>query len=195
MKEIKLPDELIEVIRQYSGQEDSAKMQTAKVIAEYWDEAGGIIANHMNVPEGKAHRWFIESVSAQVGIHHASLYNRMRVGRNIVLRGYNTKHPELSFGAWLELLRNAPEEAGLVDDEVLDNRIEWMYNELDEKGSLPSTRTIKEHFRKNGKHPEWKEYWNAMVRNAKKFLETEYPEREGKIAKDFLWSVQDETQS
>ena len=172
-----LPDEIVEYIRQFSWSEDKAKFETAGAIVNVLDEYSSVVANHLKCDIDAANKKLIEKIAASVGMHHTSIYNRARVGRNVVARNLHVEHDILSFGAWLELLRNAPEENGLVSEETLAGRLEWVYNEVEKFGSLPGTRSIREHFRQNGKHPEWEEYWEAMIRNARKFLEVEYPER------------------
>ena len=170
MTEIKLPDEIVEYMRQFSVAEDRVKFQTAKALVDVWEEYGKALAHHMDIELDAAHRQFIESLSAQVGIHHTTLYSRARVGRNWVERGYHDKYSEVSYGAALELLRNAPSKDGIVDEDELAERIEWWYNEGETKGSFPGTRTIRNHFKKNGEKPEWKQYWDNIVRNCKELL-------------------------
>lgn len=170
---MKLPEEFIEIIRQYSEQEDDAKMLTAKVIAEYWLETGKAIAHHRKESEKSAHRWFIEATAAEVGMHHSSLYNRSRVGRNIILRGYSDKHPDIGFGAWLELLRNAPEDDGLVPESELAERLIIYYNIFDQYGKPPSVRDIKKIFVKNGDKKEWEQYWSIVEKNCGRLLKLE----------------------
>ena len=165
---MKLPDAHIEEIRQCSGQEDAAKMQTAGLMSDFWLEYGRAIEDN-----GKDRKWYIESVCASVGMSHASGYNRVRVGDNIIQRGLHLEHDIISFGAWLALLRNAPkDEGGLVDKNELDKRLEWYYEETDKHGGQPpSVRDIESRYKKNGEKPEWERYWKAMVRNAEKLWE------------------------
>lgn len=191
-KDFPLPDELVEYIRQFSWTEDRAKFDTSEAIVNVLDEYAAVVANHLSCDIDAANKKLIEKIAAAVGMHHSSIYNRARIGRNVVARNYHVEHDVLSFGAWLELLRNAPEKDGIVEAEVLDKRLEWVYNELDDKGSLPGTRTIRNHFRQNGAHPEWEEYWGAIVRNAKKLQESEFPYPElKKVTETILWLEHD----
>jgi hypothetical protein len=161
---MKLPDEFIEMVRQYSGQEDSAKMATAKLLSDFWLEYGRAIEH-----EGKDKRWYIESVCASVGMSPASGYNRVRVGTNIIQRNYHTDNESISFGHWLALLRNSPKVDGLVETDELNKRLEWYYAEMDKHGGQPpSVRDIENHYKKNGKKPEWELYWKRIVKAAEK---------------------------
>ena len=164
MSELKLPEELIEIVRHYAEREDGAKMETAKVLSEFWQEYGRAIEH-----EGKNRKWYIENLCAQVGLSPSSGYNRLRVGDNIIQRGFAKEHSNITFGHWLALLRNAKKsEEGLVDCGEINKRLQWFYSEFDKYGSPPSVRDIGNHYKKNGDRPEWELYWKAIVRNAKK---------------------------
>jgi hypothetical protein len=171
MVSLKLPEELVEMVRQYSGAEDSAKMKTSRLIAEFWQEGGEAIAHHLKITEKSAHKKFIESLAGSVKVSPSSLYNRSRVGRNVVMRGYSGKHDIFTFGQWLSLLRNLPSEKGLVSDEDLTERIEWMYTEAENHGGeFPSVRDIESHSKQNGHKPEDQIYWKRIVTNARKMV-------------------------
>ena len=164
-----IPDEIVEYMRQFSEQEDKVKFQTAGALIDVWEEYGQAIAHHMGIDLDAAHRQFIERLSAQVGIHHSTLYSRARVGRNWVARGYHEEYGEISYGVALELLRNAPSKDGMVEESELESRIKWWYNELEIHGSPPGTRTVRNYYKKNGEKPEWLVYWENVKRNVKKF--------------------------
>ena len=169
MKDFVIPDEIVEYMRQFSEQEDNVKFQTAGALVDVWEEYGMAIAHHMRIDLDAAHRQFIERLSAQVGIHHSTLYSRARVGRNWVARGYHEEHDAISYGVALELMRNIKSKDGIVDETELAERINWWYNELEEHGSPPGTRTVRNYFRKNGDKKEWELCWNLVKRNANKF--------------------------
>ena len=178
IKGIKLPDEYVDGLMQRSGQEDMSKFETARYLVVRWEEYKEVITSNLADENGwdkmdydTAHRWFIEASAGESGMHHTSMYNRDRVGRNWVMRGYHDNHDDICFGAVMELLRNAPEEEGLVDDKVLAERLVWYYNEFDKHSKPPSTREIKREFVKNGDKSEPDQYWEAVVRNSKKFIE------------------------
>ena len=159
---MKLPDSFIEVIRQYAGAEDSAKMNTAQLMSEFWLEYGTAIEH-----QDKDKKWFIESTAAQVSMSPSSMYNRLRVGDNWIARGYYKRHDDISFGAALSLLRNAETKDGLVEKEVLDKRVEWYYSIFDKYGAPPSVRDIDKEYKKNGHLKEWEVLWGKLVRLAK----------------------------
>ncbi len=171
MKEAKLilSEDFIEKVRQYSGAEDSAKMATAGLMAEYWLETGDAIADYRKESKDKSHRWYIESVSASVGMSPSSMYNRSRVGHNVILRGlHEGENSNLSFGHWLAILRNVKKVDGLVPMDELCKRIEWVQKQADKfSGQVPSVRDIDREYRKNGHLTEEAIHWKAIVRNAK----------------------------
>ena len=171
--DIKLPDEIVEYMRHFSEQEDRVKFQTAGALIEVWDEYGKAVAHHMGISLDSAHRQFIEKLSAQVGIHHSTLYSRARVGRNWVARGYHEKYGEISYGVALELMRNAPSKDGLVCEIELAQRINRWYTEGEEKGSFPGTRTVSNYYKKNGEKLEWEQCWSVIKKNCKELLKIE----------------------
>lgn len=194
IKGVKLPDDYIDGLMQRSGTEDTSKFDTARYIVTKWEEYKEAITANLadendwdKMDYDKAHKWFIESSAGESGMHHSSLYNRARVGRNWVIRGYHKKHEDVCFGAVMELLRNAPEKDGMVDKLVLDKRLVWYYNEFDQYGKPPSTREIKRQYQKNGEKAEWEIYWSAIVRNSKKILELEdVPISKYKLAREIV---------
>ena len=187
MREIVIPDEIVEYMRQFSEQEDKVKFQTAGALIEVWEEYGQAIAHHMGIDLDAAHRQFIEKLSAQVGIHHSTLYSRARVGRNWVAKGYHNEHDAISYGVALELMRNIKSKDGVVDEEELAERIDWWYNELEQHGSPPGTRTVRNYYKKNGEKKEWEQYWEIIVRNCKEILKLEdVPISKYKLAREIV---------
>ena len=80
-----------------------------------------------------------------------------------------------------------------MDREVLNKRLEWYYNEMDNHGGQPpSVRDITKHFKKNGDKPEWEVYWNAIVRNARKLAELDIVEDIRQIVKSILYYREEE---
>ena len=180
IKGVPLPDDYIDGLIQRSGVEDVSKFDTAEYLVLKWEEYGEAITANLADENGwdtmdydTAHRWFIEASAGESGMHHSSVYNRDRVGRNWVLRGYHDKHEDICFGAVLELLRNAPEEDGLVLESELSERLVWYYNIFDKYGKPPSTREIRRQYTKNGEKKPWEICWSAMLRNAKELLKLE----------------------
>ena len=66
VRKINLPEDFVEMLRQYSGTEDDAKMATAKLVYEFWEEGKLAIVAHLKIPEKQAHRKYIESIAASV---------------------------------------------------------------------------------------------------------------------------------
>jgi hypothetical protein len=164
-KDMKLPESFIDEVLQYAGAEDSAKMNTAKLMSDFWLEFGKAIEEN-----GKGRHWFVEATAAQVGMSPSSMYNRLMVGDNWIARGYYKACDDITFGAALALLRNAERKDGLVPVEILDKRLEWYYAEFDKHGAPPSVRDIENYYKRNGDHKEWEVYWNSLVRNSKKLV-------------------------
>ena len=169
-KKLTLPEEFVEKVRQYSGAEDSAKMATAGLVTEYWLETGEAITTYRKESKSRSHRWYIESVAASVGMSPSSMYNRARVGQNVILRGlHEGENANLSFGHWLALLRNVKKVDGVVPEDELYKRIEWVQKETNKFfGQVPSVRDIEKHYKQNGEKEEWELCWNNITRNAKK---------------------------
>lgn len=177
VRKIKLPEDFVEMLRQYSGAEHDAMMATASLVYEFWEEGKLAIVAHLRIPEKSAHRKYIESIAGSVKASVSAMYTHSRIGRNIIARGLHLEHDVFSYGQWESLLRNIKKERGLVDGEVLFKRIEWMYSEADNhSGELPSTRDINNYYKKNGHKQEWELLWANIVRNAKKILDASPPE-------------------
>ena len=171
VRKVKLSEEFVEEYRQTVGTEDDSKMLTAKKLTDYWEEVGDAYAHELGVSKKKAHRKFIESLAGEISsVNVSSLYNRSRVGRNIINRGLDIENPIISFQTWLALMRNIQKgDDGLIPLESLSERLGWYYNEMDNHhGKPPSIRDIDNHYRKNGATPEWEVYWKRIVRNAKR---------------------------
>lgn len=180
-KKLKLSEDFIEKVRQYSGAEDSAKMATAFEIGSHWETHSEAYTMAIADNEGldkpdykKAHRTFIESIAASVKASVSAMYTHSRIYRNVIARGLDKEHEVFSYGQWESLLRNIKKEKGLVPLSELSKRIEWMYEESEagyHSGEFPSTRDIDAEYRKNGHKQEWELLWANIVRNARKLLE------------------------
>ena len=170
---MKLPESIIDRISQCADGESDAKMQTTREMIIIWDECKHALASELakenkSEPDlAKTKTWYVESVCASVAnIAPSSGYNRMRVGENVVLRGYDREHETISFAVWLYLLRNLKKVDGLIPREDIDKRLDWYYSEFDEWGKPPSVRDIENHVKKNGDTPEDMIYWKRIVNNA-----------------------------
>ena len=169
VRKINLPEDFVEMLRQYSSSEDSAKMATARLVYEFWEEGKLAITEHLRIPEKQAHRKYIESIAGSVKASVSAMYTHSRIGRNVISRGLHLEHDVFSYGQWESLLRNIEKEKGLVDVDALSKRIEWMYTEADNhSGELPSTRDINDYYKKNGDKTEEQIHWRTIVNKAKK---------------------------
>ena len=166
MKPLRLADVFIETMRQLVDVTDQSKINTAKVLTDYWFETKTIIMDEFELSEAKAHGRYIEALSAEIGASQADMYNCSRVGRNITRRGLHHTHPAVTFGHWLALMRNTSKEKGVVPLETIDERLKWFYEEFDKHGAPPSPRTIENNYRKNGADPEWQLLWKQMAKRA-----------------------------
>lgn len=175
---MKLPDELIEDIRPYVEYEGAAKMQLCRKLGEVWGKYGEPITynyadeNGLDEPsEEKARAWFLASLAGNLAnVSYSTLANRMRVYRNVIGRGYEVENEAVSYSVWMLLLRNLPEKDGIVEPGELNKRLDWYYDE-----GMPTTRTIEDYVKNNGRDPEWTSYWKAIVRNAKKLEVVQQP--------------------
>lgn len=175
---MKLPTHYLNTLMQVVTDENSSVMITCKFMDDSWQEMGPVIIKAKQAEEGwsdkeaprKAHAWFIESCAAEVGMHPTSMYDRMRVGRNVIRYGHHTGEFEnLLVGHWTALLRNVEQDQqGVIPQAILKNRLEWIAQVTHEnEGQPPSVRDIQDQYRQNGERREWELYWNAIVRNAK----------------------------
>ena len=178
---MRLPDDLINEMLQYAGEESSAQFKSAAVLVKGWDTYGqAIIFNYadehgLDQPdEGKAHNWYIEALAASVQMGVSTAYNHMRVGRNWLMRGYDVIHDVISYSEVIELMRNTGHR-GLIPDDILDSRIEWYYDVTEKFGKPPSPRDIQKHYKKNGSKKEWELLWANIVRNAREMKSIEHP--------------------
>lgn len=200
---MKLPDQYVDVLLQVVGQEDDSILTTCEFLADTWVEMGDFIIKERKREEGwseleapgKAHAWFIETSAAHSGKHPTSMYDRMRVGRNIIHRGLHQGEWEnLKFGHWCALMRNVDQDEQLVIPEAtIADRLAWMARETDaNQGQPPSVRDIQDEFRRNGKELEWELYWKSIVRNAGQLMKVEgtVPARVTQIA-EWLLSTAD----
>jgi len=181
---LKLPDAFVEMLRQLVSDEDASIFTTCEFMADSWDEFGPAITDYLADQYAwsdaektrKAHSWFIESASAHVGMHPTSMYDRMRVGRNIIQRGLHVgDHDNLTFGHWCALMRNAPKDGEeLISIDIISERLEWVDEQTDvNQGQPPSVRDIQKEFRQRGDKPEWLLHWNSVERNLNNLLDSE----------------------
>ena len=200
---MKLPDQYIDVLVQVVGDEDASIFKTCEFMADSWLEMGPILTKTKQEEEQwseaeatrKTHAWFIESCAAECGMHPTSMYDRMRVGRNVMHRELHLgEWRNLAYGHWCALMRNVEQdEQGIIPEQVLRARLEWVGRIADEnQGQPPSVRDIQTEFRQNGEQKEWELYWKAIVRNAKQIIKIVglVPPRITKIA-EWLLSVAD----
>jgi len=182
MKEQLIPEQARDRIRACVEREDNDKFKTCWEVHVLWTELKhGIIANKMKSEgwlvkeaEGKSHRWFLSSLAADAGLGYQSMLNRERVGSSVMARGYHGGENEnISYQKWVCLHVNAEKGPdGLIQKEILEDRIEWYQKTADENfGQPPSVLDIQNRYRKNGKDPEWVIIWKSIVRKAKKLKE------------------------
>ena len=161
---------------------DEYAFGVCQFLTDYWDEMGLAITKEQQKKnrwtdveaEGRAHRWWLASSAAKVGSSENALYKYKRIGDNILARGYRDGNENLTIDHWSYLMSNTEkDDTGLIPPEVIEERLAWLHDETDKhSGQPPSTRDIKAYFQKNGDRPEWEQYWKAIVRNARKMLET-----------------------
>jgi len=186
MKKHLIPESARDEIRACVEKEDSDKFATCEKVSVLWAELGrGIIAEKIKMEgwspkeaEGRAHKWFLSSLAADAGLGYQSMLNRQLVGDSWIARGYlGGENENFSYQKIVALHANADRgDDGLVPTDVLEERIEWFYKITDDNaGQPPSVLDIQKHFRKNGVHPEWEQYWKVIVRSARKMKEVEHP--------------------
>jgi len=198
----RLPDQYLDALRQVVSDEDNSIFATCKFMADSWVELSLVLIKSKAEEEGwteqeaprKTHAWFIETCAAECGMHPTSMYDRMRVGRNVVHRNYHLgKWSNLAYGHWCALMRNIEQdEQGIIPEAVLLDRLDWVSQVADEnQGQPPSVRDIQSQFRQNGEKKEWELYWNAVVRNAKQIVKIDgsVPARVNQIAEWLLSSA------
>ena len=190
---MKLPDKLIETIRQATDNENASKMYTVVVLGEQWNKyKEAITLNYadeegLDKPdEGKARGAFLRSLAGNLAdTSYPTLANRMSVFRNVVDRGLYQGNEVISAPVWMYLMRNLKREDGLVELDDLNKRLNWYY-----ENDMPTTRTIEDYVRDNGHDPEWKVLWKRIVRNAEKLVDTPYPKLE-KVVQTILFLDKD----
>ena len=181
---MKLPESFIEELRALVSSEDANKFKTCEFVSNAWEELGEIITLERAKEEGwkegeakgKAHRWFLASIAAHVGLGYQTMNNRQRVGDNVIKRGYlGGENESISYQGWVSLLTNAEKnEDGLILREVLEDRIAWYQETADNnQGQPPSVLDIQNKYRKNGEDPEWLLVWKRIIRIAKNLLKIE----------------------
>jgi len=186
MVRLNLPESFVEKLRQYSGTEDDAKMATAKLVYEFWEEGKLAITAHLDIPEKQAHKKYIESISASVKSSVSAMYTHSRIGRNVISRGLHLEHDVFSYGQWESLLRNIKKEKGIIPLSELSKRIDWMYDTAEKfAGEFPSTRDINDYYKKNGLKDAWELCKEAIIRNAKKYMKLEKPKEN--VSEYKLW--------
>ena len=167
MKEELIPQEARDRLRACVEKEDTDKFVTCRVASDLWAEFKyGIIDKKMKqegwTPKeapGRAHKWFLSSLAADAGLGYQSMLHRQKVGDNIIARGYlGGPNENVSYQKWVCLLVNADkDEDGLVQKEIIDERLEWYHKVADDNfGNPPSVLDIKKQYSKRGKDPEWK---------------------------------------
>ena len=181
MSGVRVPEVFVEKVRARVDMEDTDIFETCRLLAIGWEEMGDLLtedkASEMGWKEGekrrKAHAWFIESLSAEINKSPASMYDRKRVGVNILLRGLRQEN--MSYSVCTELLRNCNSTADqIISEEEVKERIDWFNGETDKfAGKPPSPRDIKKHFRRNGERKEWEILLQAVERNAKELNQSE----------------------
>ena len=135
--------------------------------------------------ESKARAWFINSLAGNLAnISSQTLYNRMRVFRNVIERGLDEENKAVSYSVWMLLLRNLPEEDGVVDITELNKRLEWYHEE-----GLPTTRTVEDYIKSNGHETEGEILWTRILKNAGKMAKLELPKAVRKIIELLLLNV------
>ena len=174
-----LSEQMVDRIRACVEKEDNDKFATCWETHVLWAEIGIAYINYWREKEGwkeqeakgRAHRKFLSSLAANVGLGYQSMLNRQRVGDSVIARGYLGGENELiSYQKWVCLHVNAEKgRGGLILESVLDERLEWFHEETDKFGGQPpSVLDIQNKYRKNGLDPEWKLIWKRIVRQAKK---------------------------
>lgn len=168
-----IPEQFVEELRGCVALEDTTIFETCRKMHEGWIELGQGIAYERNEDIRSAHKFFIESCASEVNMHPTSMYDRERVGSNIMARGLLEEN--MSYSVCTALLRNTSrDENGMIPEEEVKQRIEWYQDEAVKfHGKPPSPRDIQDHFRRNGDQKEWEVLWQAIVRNAKQIRETE----------------------
>ena len=172
---MKLPENYIEELRQLTGETDVTKIACARKIGMFWDEFGEAITMSMADDEGwdepnykKAHTWFIESTAGSVKSNVNEIYTHARIYKNVLKPKRDKKHDAFTYGQWESLLRNIKKSKGIVDEDIFNERIEWMYTEADKHyGEFPSTRNINAEYKKNGHHSQEAIHWKKIVYQAK----------------------------
>ena len=179
MKEYYLSEDVVDRVIALVGREDEQKFATSKEVSDIWLELGEGIIERMakkegwsdKEAEGRAHRKFLSSLAAHVGLGYQTMLNRQKIGDSVIARGYlGGANEDVSYSKWVCLHANAEKgEDGLILKEVLDKRLEWFHTTADKFGGQPpSVLDIQKEFRQNGKDAEWLVLWNQLVRTAKK---------------------------
>ena len=175
-----IPENYIENVRALVVREDEMIFETCKMLADGWIELGPALIHRRakeegwsdSEKEGKTHSWFIESLSAEINKHPTSMYDRKRVGTNIIRR--ELLQENMSYSVCTALLRNtSSNHNGVIPVEEVKDRIEWFNDETDKPehgGKPPSPRDIQKHFRRHGERGEWEIYWSAIRRNLEEIL-------------------------
>ena len=182
IKKYYIPEQAVDELRACVEREDTDKFATCRKISGLWAELGAGITYEKGKEEGwkpqeakgKAHRWFLSSLAANVGLGYQSMLNRQRVGDSVIERGYlGGENENVSYQKWVCLHVNAEKGLdGLILMEILEERIAWYQETADNNsGQPPSVLDIQKQYRKNGEQPEWKLLWKQIVRIAKKLKE------------------------
>ena len=179
---VKLPEQFIEECRAYVAQGDQAFITFAMYLADAWEEMGEAFTNKATKAEGwdrdhkrRGHRLWVNQIAAQVGNGEQTIYDYLRIGRNIGRRGlWGGENEAFTSGHWLAMLRNAEkDDTDMVSLEVIKERLEWAHEVIVEKDAPPSVRDMNKHFRQNGARKEWELCWKNIERNAKQITEIE----------------------
>ena len=193
MKKYYIPEQAVDELRACVEREDTDKFATCKKVSELWAELGPGIIYEKGKEEGwlpqeakgKAHRWFLSSLAADIGLGYQSMLNRQRVGDSIIAKGYlGGENENISYQKWVCLQANAEKgDDGLISREVLEDRIAWYQETADNNmGQPPSVQDVQNKFQKEGQDPEWLLLWKRIIRIAKKMLKLEdIPEKLKKV--------------
>jgi len=184
MKEYLIPESAVDRIIACVAREDNDKFDTCREVHVLWAEIGIGYTNYWakkegwkeGMAEGRAHRKFLSSLAAGVGLGYQSMLNRQRVGDSVIARGYlGGENEAVSYQAWVNLHANAEKgRDGLILEAVLDERLEWFHKEADEHGGQPpSVLDIQNQYKKNGEIAEWLLSWRSILRIAKKIVKME----------------------
>ena len=198
---VKLPEQFIEECRGYVSQADRHFMAFAMYLADSWEEMGQAFTAEATQAKGwdrdhsrRGHRLWVNQIAAQIGNGEQTIYDYLRIGRNIGKRGlYGGENEAFTVGHWLALLRNAEkDETDMVSLSVIKERLEWAHEIIIEKDAPPSVRDMNKKFREEGVRKEWELCWRNIVRNAKQIMNIKgvVPPRIKQIA-EWLLSVAD----